>query len=218
MVPLIIRENSEIVGEIFEKYLLQDGEENIYEDAIYFDLEHYIYKKPICIGVFGCGFYDKEDKKLKTTQYMIENKKDAKDILNQSKVYFDNMKNLGKKYIVTFSGNNDFTVINYLFEKYNIDFEIKENFKHVDLQKEYEKVNGKSIGLKDLEKEFNIERQSQVISGQNLAKTFGKVIKDRQYIDRMPEDKKDRILLYNEQDVVSLFYIITNWFKVIKPK
>lgn len=218
MVPLIIRENSKIVGEIFEKYLLQDGEENIYEDAIYFDLEHYIYKKPICIGVFGCGFYDKEDKKLKTTQYMIENKKDAKDILNQSKVYFDNMKNLGKKYIVTFSGNNDFTVINYLFEKYNIDFEIKENFKHVDLQKEYEKVNGKSIGLKDLEKEFNIERQSQVISGQNLAKTFGKVIKDRQYIDRMPEDKKDRILLYNEQDVVSLFYIITNWFKVIKPK
>lgn len=218
MVPLIIRENSEIVGEIFEKYLLQDGEENIYEDAIYFDLEHYIYKKPICIGVFGCGFYDKEDKKLKTTQYMIENKKDAKDILNQSKVYFDNMKNLGKKYIVTFSGNNDFTVINYLFEKYNIDFEIKENFKHVDLQKEYEKVNGKSIGLKDLEKQFNIERQSQVISGQNLAKTFGKVIKDRQYIDRMPEDKKDRILLYNEQDVVSLFYIITNWFKVIKPK
>lgn len=218
MVPLIIRENSEIVGEIFEKYLLQDGEENIYEDAIYFDLEHYIYKKPICIGVFGCGFYDKEDKKLKTTQYMIENKKDAKDILNQSKVYFDNMKNLGKKYIVTFSGNNDFTVINYLFEKYNIDFEIKENFKHVDLQKEYEKVNGKSIGLKDLEKQFNIERQSQVISGQNLAKTFGKVIKDRQYIDRMPEDKKDRILLYNEQDVVSLFYIITNWFKVIKQK
>lgn len=218
MVPLIIRESSKIVGEIFEKYLLQDGEENIYEDAIYFDLEHYIYKKPICIGVFGCGFYDKEDKKLKTTQYMIENKKDAKDILNQSKVYFDNMKNLGKKYIVTFSGNNDFTVINYLFEKYNIDFEIKENFKHVDLQKEYEKVNGKSIGLKDLEKEFNIERQSQVISGQNLAKTFGKVIKDRQYIDRMPEDKKDRILLYNEQDVVSLFYIITNWFKVIKPK
>ncbi|NOH15580.1 ribonuclease H-like domain-containing protein [Clostridium cochlearium] len=218
MVLLIIRENSKNVGEIFEKYSLKNGEIDIYQDAIYFDLEHYIYKKPICIGVFGCAFYDKQHKELKINQYMIENKKDAKDILNYAKVYFENMKNLGKKYIVTFSGNNDFTVINYLFEKYNIDFKIKEFFKHVDLQREYEKVKGNSIGLKDLEKEFNIERQSEVISGQNLAKTFGKVIKDREYIERMPEDKKNRILLYNEQDVVSLFYIITSWFKVIKEK
>ncbi|CDI49041.1 hypothetical protein OR62_04880 [Clostridium tetani] len=215
---MIIKENSNTVGEIFEKHSLKNGKGNIYEEAIYFDLEHYIYKKPICIGVFGCGFYDKESKKLKTTQYMIENKRDAKDILNYAKEYFNNMKNLGKKYIVTFSGNNDFTVINYLFEKYNIDFKIKEIFQHVDLQREYEKVKGTSIGLKDLEKEFNIERQSEVISGQNLAKTFGKVMKDRDYIDRMPSDKKNRILLYNEQDVVSLFYIITNWFRVIKEK
>ncbi|AAO35559.1 hypothetical protein DP149_05260 [Clostridium tetani] len=218
MVLLIIKENSNTVGEIFEKHSLKNGKVDIYEDAIYFDLEHYIYKKPICIGVFGCGFYDKESKKLKTTQYMIENKRDAKDILNYAKEYFNNMKSLGKKYIVTFSGNNDFTVINYLFEKYNIDFKIKETFQHVDLQREYEKVKGASIGLKDLEKEFNIERQSEVISGQNLAKTFGKVMKDRDYIDRMPSDKKNRILLYNEQDVVSLFYIITNWFRVIKEK
>lgn len=120
--------------------------------------------------------------------------------------------------MLPFQENNDFTVINYLFEKYNIDFKIKETFQHVDLQREYEKVKGSSIGLKDLEKEFNIERQSEVISGQNLAKTFGKVMKDRDYIDRMPSDKKNRILLYNEQDVVSLFYIITNWFRVIKEK
>lgn len=218
MVLLIIRENSETVEDIFEEHSLKNGDANIYEDAIYFDLEHYIYKKPICIGVFGCAFYDKESKKLKTTQYMIENKKDAKNILKYAKEYFSNMKALGKKYIVTFSGNNDFTVINYLFEKYKIDFKIKDEFQHVDLQREYEKAKGNSIGLKDLEKEFNIERQSEVISGQNLAKTFGKVMKDKDYIDRMPSDKKNRILFYNEQDVVSLFYIITNWFKVIKRK
>ena len=30
----------------------------VFEDAIFFDLEHYIYKKPICVGVFGSCFYD----------------------------------------------------------------------------------------------------------------------------------------------------------------
>lgn len=39
---------------------------------------------------------------------MIENKKNA-DILNYASIFW-HMKNLGKKYIVTFSGNNDFTV------------------------------------------------------------------------------------------------------------
>lgn len=88
----------------------------VIKDAVFFDLEHYIYKKPICVGVFGSCFYDYKNEKLKVTQYMIENKKDVKSILKLSKQYFKNMIEKGKRYIVTFSGNNDFTVINYLFK------------------------------------------------------------------------------------------------------
>lgn len=183
----------------------------IYKNAIFFDLEHYIYKKPICIGVFGCCYYDEAEQKLIITQYMIENKKDAVDILYMAEDYFNNMLLNNKKYIVTFSGNNDFTVVNYLFNKYNIDFSINDNFIHIDLQKEYEIQTKSHTGLKALEKIFNIQRDSELISGSNLAKTFGKIVKDDTYIDRMPKEKMEKILLYNEQDIVSLFQIYTNW-------
>jgi len=123
--------------------------------------------------------------------------------------------NKHKRYIVTFSGNNDFTIINYLFEKYKIDFVISQHFLEVDLQKMYEKAKKTSIGLKALEKEFEIARDSELISGSNLAKTFGKIVKDKQYFDRMPINKKEKILLYNEQDVVSLFHIFVNWYEKI---
>nr|WP_254903608.1 ribonuclease H-like domain-containing protein [Clostridium tyrobutyricum] len=189
---------------------------SVFKDALFFDLEHYIYKKPICIGVFGCCFYDKDIEKLKVTQYMIENKTDAKSILKMAEDYFINMWNNGKRYIVTFSGNNDFTVINYLFKKYKLDFDINEHFFHIDLQRQYEKEIHSSIGLKALEKEFGIVRESEVISGSNLAKTFSKIVKDNDYINRMPEKKKEKILLYNEQDVVSLFDIYVNWKSVFK--
>nr|WP_254904751.1 ribonuclease H-like domain-containing protein [Clostridium tyrobutyricum] len=189
---------------------------NVFKDALFFDLEHYIYKKPICIGVFGCCFYDKDIEELKVTQYMIENKTDAKSILKMAEDYFINMWNNGKRYIVTFSGNNDFTVINYLFKKYKLDFDINEHFFHIDLQRQYEKEIHSSIGLKALEKEFGIVRESEVISGSNLAKTFSKIVKDNDYINRMPEKKKEKILLYNEQDVVSLFDIYVNWKSVFK--
>lgn len=216
MVALILRERSIKPGNFIEDFSLKSNEAIIYKDAIFFDLEHYVYKKPVCIGVFGCCYYDEEDDLIKSTQYMIENRKDSLEILKLARNYFNDIhKNKSKKHIVTFSGNNDFTVINYLFHKYGINFDIKEHFIHVDLQKEYEKAKGVNIGLKALEKEFDIERESELISGQNLAKTFGKVVKDEDYINRMPEEKKEKILLYNEQDVVSLFYMCLNWEKVI---
>lgn len=40
-------------------------------------------------------------------------------------------------------------------------------------------------------------------------------MKDSDYIKRMPKEKIENILLYNEQDVVNLFYIFTNWKKYI---
>lgn len=209
---MIIRDKKISTGIISEDSSLKlEDAGAIYKNAVFFDLEHYIYKKPICIGVFGCCYYDEAEQKLIITQYMIENKKDAVDILYLAEDYFNNILLNNKKYIVTFSGNNDFTVVNYLFNKYNIDFSINDNFIHIDLQKEYETQTKSHTGLKALEKIFNIQRDSELISGSNLAKTFGKIVKDDTYIDRMPKEKMEKILLYNEQDIVSLFEIYTNW-------
>jgi len=214
---VIIRKNNIDAGCFsLDNILSFDDNKEAFEQAIYFDLEHYIYKKPICVGVFGCSYYEKESNEIKVTQYMIENSVDAKEILTLAEEYFTDMYlNKNKKYIVTFSGNNDFTVINYLFKKYDIDFNIEEHFVQIYLQKMYEKDKKKSIGLKALEKEFDINRESELISGSNLAKTIGKIVKDNNYFDRMPVDKKNKILLYNQQDVVSLFHIIVNWNDVI---
>lgn len=194
-----------------------NGNQKIYEDAIFFDLEHYVYKKPICIGVFGSCYYDKDKSMLHVTQYMIENKMDANTIVRMASMYFKNKKEkLNKKYVVTFSGNNDFTVLKYLYEKKGIKHNVEEEFIHVDIQKQYEKFKKESIGLKQLEKDFDIKRESEVISGSNLAKTISKIIADDDYFKRMPEEKKNNILKYNQQDVVSLFYIMTNWKKYMK--
>ncbi|MGV8979781.1 ribonuclease H-like domain-containing protein [Clostridium sp.] len=217
---MITKLSSVKVGEICtEGSLAIDGNKQLFKEALFFDLEHYIYKKPICIGVFGCCVYDEISNELKVTQYMAENKKDAIEILSLAKNYFEEMKiKYNKKYIVTFSGNNDFTVINYLLKAHKTDFILEGYFGEIDLQKCYEKAEGSCIGLKALEKIFDIDRESELISGSNLAKTFGKIVKDDDYINRMPQEKKDKILLYNQQDVVSLFYIYIDWYNRIQLK
>lgn len=214
---MITRENKINIGKFNGDFsLIFDNKKDLYKEALFFDLEHYVYKKPVCVGVFGCSYYDEKEKKLNVTQYMIENKKDSYDIMILAKNYFEDMiENHNKKYIVTFSGNNDFTIINYLFQKYKFNFIVEEHFVSIDLQKEYEKIKKTSIGLKNLEKEFGIIRDSELISGANLAKTFNKIMKDDDYVNRMPEEKKEKILLYNEQDVVSLFQMYINWNKFI---
>lgn len=213
---MIIKENIIPVGNLEEDHFLENENKILPEEIIFFDLEHYVYKKPKCIGVFGACVYNKEKNILHVTQYMIENKREIKDILNLALRYFKCMKENGKKAISTFSGNNDFTVINYLFNKYNISYNFETEFISIDIQKAYEKDMKTSIGLKKLEKIFDIDRQGEVISGSNLAKTFHKVMKDNDYIKRMPKEKIEKILLYNEQDVVNLYYIYTNWKKYMK--
>lgn len=115
---MIIRENKVNVEEYSDEFMIkpQDREYNP-EDLIFFDLEHYVYKKPKCIGVFGACEFDKRNSKILVTQYMIEDRDEAIDILYLARNYFIKMKKKGKKAIVTFSGNNDFTVINYLLMK-----------------------------------------------------------------------------------------------------
>lgn len=212
---MIIKENRIEIDDVSQEFMLENDENIGVEDVIFFDLEHYVYKKPKCIGVFGACVYEKESRTLLTTQYMIENKREIKDLLKLALKYFKDMKEKGKRAISTFSGNNDFTVINYLFNKYKIEFDFEDEFNSIDLQKYYEREMGTSIGLKNLEKIFNIHRQGEVISGSNLAKTFYKVLKDSDYIKRMPYEKIEKILLYNEQDVVNLYYIFLNWKKYI---
>jgi uncharacterized protein YprB with RNaseH-like and TPR domain len=214
---VIIRENViEVPGGELAETLVSEDVECKPQEIIFFDLEHYVYRKPKCIGVFGACVYNNKDSRLYVTQYMIENKSEVVDILLLAKKYFMRMKKLDRKVIVTFSGNNDFTVIKYLFNKYNIHLDFSSEFETIDLQKEYERVKKTSIGLKNLEKEFNIYREGELISGSNLAKTFHKVLKDKEYIERMPKDKIENILLYNEQDVVNLYKIFVSWYKFIK--
>lgn len=216
---VIIRENViEVPGGELEKNLVTEDVECKPQDIIFFDLEHYVYKKPKCIGVFGACVYNENDSRLYVTQYMIENKNEVVDILHLAKKYFMRMKKLDRKVIVTFSGNNDFTVIKYLFNKYNIHLDFSSNFETIDIQKEYEKAMQTSIGLKNLEKIFDIYREGELISGSNLAKTFHKVLKDKEYIERMPKDKIENILLYNEQDVVNLYKIYVDWKNYIEIK
>lgn len=214
---MIIKENQIDVSDIQSENILEVmGRTNQFKNAIFFDLEHYVYKKPKCIGVFGASYYDEEKSKLIVTQYMIENKSEIQEILLLSEQYFRDMQErLKKDTIVTFSGNNDFTVINYLFEQFKVGYTILDHYDHIDLQKVYEKAEGHSIGLKALEKVFNIDREGELIGGSNLAKTFHKMIKDDDYISRMPKEKIEKILLYNEQDVVNLFHIYVNWNKYI---
>ena len=193
---------------------LKFHDKEIIRNAIFFDLEHYLYKEPIAIGVFGAAVYEEAEKAVITTQYMIENKKDARAILEMTKEYFINQKNNGKQYLVTFSGNNDFLVINHLYQKYDISYSFEEEFVLIDLQKEYEQKFQKNIGLKNLEKLHQIDRGGELISGMTLAKTFSKIIKDQGYFDRMPLEKVEKILKYNEEDVVNLFNIMNRWESV----
>lgn len=214
---MIIRENIIEVDSVNREFMLKTADiDRQPEELIFFDLEHYVYKKPKCIGVFGACIF--ENGKLFVTQYMIENKYESIQILELAKKYFLKMKNKGKKAIVTFSGNNDYTVINYLFKKYGIDLNFSKEFEDIDIQREYEKEMKHSIGLKNLEKDFNIHREGEVISGSNLAKTFNKVLKDKDYILRMPKEKIETILLYNEQDVTNLYNIYMLWKSYVKKE
>ena len=68
--------------------------------------------------------------------------------------------------------------------------------------------------MKNLEKLHQIDRGGELISGMTLAKTFSKIIKDQGYFDRMPLEKVEKILKYNEEDVVNLFNIMNRWESV----
>ncbi|MBU5315021.1 ribonuclease H-like domain-containing protein [Clostridium bornimense] len=214
---MLVRETVIPIDDINEQLLLEvNGKKDLYKKSIYLDLEHYVYRIPICVGVFGIGYLDEEDKVFRVVQYMLENREDVREVLYKGKELLRKLKTTyGKSYITTFSGNNDFTVIRYLFKKYKIDMDVNKEFISIDIQEEYKKVKNEVIGLKNLEKIFNIDRDGEVISGNTLAKTIGKMFHDREYCYRIPREKIDKILVYNEKDVYNLFLINILWNKFI---
>lgn len=194
---------------------LSDRQGNqIYDNALFLDLEHYINKVPICIGVFGIATY--EDGALHAVQYMIENQKDAEALLVIMRDFFKKDRH---RYLVTFAGGNDVTVIHRLFEQAGFPIDLHKRYEAVDLQKIYHDYTGEQIGLKALEKIFEIGREEEeLISGRALARTFQRMFKDNRYAARMPRGKDALILRYNLSDVVNLFHILVRWHFYVSPK
>ena len=59
MIFLIIRENIIELEEQDLDYILERDDVKFKpEELIFFDLEHYVYKKPKCVGVFGACVFD----------------------------------------------------------------------------------------------------------------------------------------------------------------
>lgn len=71
-----------------ENELIFNENKELYKKAIFFDLEHYVYRKPVCVGVFGCCYYDSIKNAIEVTQYMIEGKKRCKKHINISQRIF----------------------------------------------------------------------------------------------------------------------------------
>ena len=53
------------------------------------------------------------------------------------------------------------------------------------------------IRYKIKKEQQKLARESEVISGSNLAKTFHKIMKDKDYIKRMPKDKVEKACRLN---------------------
>lgn len=211
---IIKRETLPVSPPPYPSALLDNQGNQIYDNALFLDLEHFINKVPICIGVFGIATF--EDGALHAVQYMIENKKDAEDLLVIMRDFFKKDRH---RYLVTFAGDNDVTVIHRLFEQAGFPIDLKKRYEDIDLQKIYHTYTGEQIGLKALEKIFDMGREEEeLISGRSLARTFQRLFKDARYGERMPKGKSELILRYNLSDVVNLFHILVHWHLYVSPK
>lgn len=211
---IIKRETHKVSPPPYPAALLDSQGNQIYDNALFLDLEHFIDKVPICIGVFGVATY--EEGALHSVQYMIENKKDAEALLVIMRDFFKADRH---RYLVTFAGGNDINVIHHLFSEAGFPIDLTKQYISVDLQKFYHDYTHEPIGLKPLEKIFEIERdEEELISGRALARTFQHMVKDEHYAARMPAGKMDLILHYNLSDVVNLFHILVQWHLYVSYK
>lgn len=182
---------------------------NILDKSIFLDLEHYIYKKPICIGIYGSAYI--KNGELHIEQFFLENSKDSKVLTEEVNRRLLELRNDGFEYLVTFAGKNDLMVLNSMFRKFEIATDLRKQFKLVDIQREFEKKFHIGIGLKPMEKLMGIEREGGEISGSSIAKTFARIMKDPGHIKRMDKNKIKRLIEYNKEDVVDLYHILKLW-------
>lgn len=182
------------------------------DHAIFLDLEHYIYHKPLALGIFGAAV--REGEELVCTQYFLEDRKDLKRLVAAAQGYLMSRRDDGYDQIVAFAAKNDLMVLHAMFDKFSIDFDLHEQFAVIDLQKVFQREFGAMIGLNALEEFAAIRREGPAISGSTIAKTFASIINDPGYIHRMPVEKRTRLLDYNREDVVNLFFILANWHRI----
>ena len=209
MIERITRYN---LNELTEEYGFSFKNTQGLDDSIFLDMEHYIYRKPIALGIFGAAVRDGDE--LVCTQYFLENRKDLKGLVKTSYNYLKEKQKAGYSQLVAFAAKNDLNVLHTMFRKYWLKSDLREEFKVVDLQSEFKKAYSETISLEALEDFTEIHRQGPSISGSTIAKTFANIVGDADYIHRMPKEKMVRLLDYNRMDVVNLFFIMANWDKI----
>lgn len=182
------------------------------DHAIFLDLEHYIYHKPLALGIFGAAV--REGDELVCTQYFLEDRKDLKRLVTAARGYLLSRRDEGYHQVVAFAARNDLMVLHAMFDKFDIDGDLHDLFEVVDLQKVFQREFGAMVGLNALEEFAGIRREGPAISGSTIAKTFASIINDPGYIHRMPVEKRIRLLDYNREDVVNLFFILANWHRI----
>lgn len=187
---------------------------DIHKTSVFLDLEHYIYKKPICIGIFGAAVV--EEGQLVLTQYFLENQADSKGLIKASHDYLQEKRGAGFEHLVTFAGQNDLMMLHAMFKKFRIPTDLRQLFDSIDLQSEFKQEFHGIVGLTALEQFAGIHRQGPEISGSTIAKTFASVMADPAYINRMPKEKIGRLLAYNQLDVENLYYIMMKWGNISK--
>lgn len=190
---------------------LKVADQNISHRCLFLDLEHYIYKRPVCIGIFGGAVL--EAGQLEVTQYFLESRSDLADLIKKSHAYLSQQLAAGRDHLVTFAGENDLGILRAMFDRFDLGFDFNQ-FTHLDLQKQIKAKFGAILGLKVVEELLGIEREVQPISGSTLAKTFATIMKDDDYIHRMPPEKIQRFLSYNRSDVANLYEIMANFEKL----
>lgn len=209
MIERITRYN---LNELMDEYGFSINNLQGLDELIFLDMEHYIYRKPIALGIFGAAVL--EGNELVCTQYFLENKKDLKGLVKTSYNYLNEKQKAGHSQLVAFAAKNDLNVLHTMFRKFRLRGDLREEFKVVDLQSEFKKAYAETISLEALEGFAEIHRQGPSISGSTIAKTFANIVGDADYIHRMPKEKMVRLLDYNRMDVVNLFLVMANWDKI----
>lgn len=205
-----------INGETDPSLALKMAGASLEQNSVFLDLEHYVYHKPIAIGIFGAAVLEGDE--LILTQYFLENRRDLKPLVRAARDFLIEKRDGGYTNLVTFAGKNDLMMLHAMYRNFGIADDLQELFRQVDLQSVFKQQYFETIGLTKLEEFVGIQRETPDISGSTIAKTFGRIMNDPKYFSRIPEEKIQRFLDYNAMDVVNLYRITANWEHITKTE